>query len=141
MLLLPTLGPSPSPKPGFLNAVARFGLQAGPIPQKLHNYKRLASWEDFAYFFALDMRTMSAETLAQLITGVGLLLGLLVVAVLVVQRFRGGAAEKGSMAKELAANFQEMRARGDITDADYRRIQSVLGDSLHSELKDGKNKA
>ena len=87
------------------------------------------------------MRTMSADTLAQLITGLGLLLGLLIVAVLLVQRFRGSAAEKGSMAKELVSNFQEMRARGDITDADYRRIQSVLGDSLHSELKDGKNKA
>ena len=91
------------------------------------------------------MRTMSAETLGQLITGLGLLLGLLIVAVLVVQRFRGGAAEKGSVAKELASNFQEMRSRGDITEADYRRIQSVLGDSLHrelkdSELKDGKNK-
>ena len=84
---------------------------------------------------------MSAETLGQLITGMGLLLGLLIVAVLVVQRFRGGAAEKGSMAKELASNFQEMRSRGDITEADYRRIQSVLGDSLHSELKDGNKKA
>ena len=84
---------------------------------------------------------MSADTLAQLITGLGLLLGLLIVAVLLVQRFRGSAAEKGSMAKELVSNFQEMRSRGDITDADYRRIQSVLGDSLHSELKDGKNKA
>ena len=87
------------------------------------------------------MRTMSADTVAQLISGVGLLFGLLIVAVLVVQRFRGGAAEKGSTAKELAANFEEMRSRGDITEADYRRIQSVLGDSLHSELKDGKNKA
>jgi hypothetical protein len=87
------------------------------------------------------MRTISAETLAQLMTGLGLLLGLLVVAVLVVQRFRGSAAERGATAKELASNFQEMRSRGDITDADYRRIQSVLGDSLHGELKDGKNKA
>jgi uncharacterized membrane protein len=87
------------------------------------------------------MHTMSAETLAQLITGLGLLLGLLIVAVLVVQRFRGSAAEKGSVAKELTLNFQEMRSRGDITEADYRRIQSVLGDSLHRELKDDKNKA
>ncbi len=89
---------------------------------------------------------MSAETLAQLITGLGLLLGMLIVAVLVVQKFRGGAAETGSMAKELTANFKEMRSRSDITEADYRRIQSVLGDTLHrelvdSELKDGKNKA
>jgi hypothetical protein len=84
---------------------------------------------------------MSAETLGQLITGLGVLLGLLVVGVLLVQKFRGSAAEKGSAAKELASNFQEMRSRGDITEADYRRIQSVLGETLHSELKDGNKKA
>ena len=87
------------------------------------------------------MQKMSAETVGQLITGLGLLLGLLILAVLIVQKFRGSAAQKGSTAKELVSNFQEMRSRGDITEADYRRIQSVLGDSLHSELKDGKNKA
>ena len=86
------------------------------------------------------MHKMSAETVGQLITGLGLLLALLILAVLIVQRFRGSAAEKGSTAKELVSNFQEMRSRGDITEADYRRIQSVLGDSLHSELKDGKKK-
>lgn len=87
------------------------------------------------------MQKMSAETVGQLITGLGLLLGLLILAVLIVQKFRGSAAQKGSTAKELVSNFQEMRSRGDITEADYRRIQSVLGDSLHSELKDGKKKA
>ena len=87
------------------------------------------------------MHKMSAETVGQLMTGLGLLLGLLIVAVLIVQRFRGSAADKGSTAKELVSNFQEMRSRGDITEADYRRIQSVLGEKLHSELKDGKNKA
>ena len=84
---------------------------------------------------------MSAETVGQLLTGLGLLLGLLILAVLIVQKFRGGAAGKGSTAKELVSNFQEMRSRGDITEADYRRIQSVLGETLHSELKDGNKKA
>jgi uncharacterized membrane protein len=78
--------------------------------------------------------------MAQLALWLGLLLGLLIVAVLVVQRFRGGAANKGSMAKEAMANFQEMRERGDISDQDYRKIKSVLGAQLHSELKDGKDK-
>ena len=86
------------------------------------------------------MHKMSAETVGQLFTGLGLLLGLLIVAVLIVQRFRGGAAEKGTTAGELISNFQEMRSRGDITDADYRKIKSVLGAELHSELKDGKDK-
>ena len=92
------------------------------------------------------MGKMSAETIGQLMTGLAALLALLILAVVIVQKFRGGAAEKGSIAKELVSNFQEMRSRGDITDADYRRIQSVLGDSLRrepidSELNDGKNKA
>ena len=92
------------------------------------------------------MHHLSAETLSQVMLGMGMLIGLVIVGVLVVQRFRGGMADKGADAGELITNFQEMHSRGDITDADYRRIQSVLGDTLHreltdSELKDGKNKA
>ena len=86
------------------------------------------------------MHHLSADTLAQVMLGLGMLIGLVVVGVLVVQRFRGGAAEKGPTAKELITNFQEMRSRGDISDADYRRIRSVLGAELHGELKDGKDK-
>jgi len=86
------------------------------------------------------MHHASADTLAQVMLGLGLLIGLVVVGVLVVQRFRGGAAEKGPTAKELIANFQEMRSRGDISDADYRRIRSVLGAELHGGLRDGKDK-
>jgi hypothetical protein len=82
----------------------------------------------------------SAETLSQLILGMGMLIGLLIVAVLVVQKFRGGAVGKGRTASDLLTNFEEMRSRGDIDDADYRRIKSVLGAELHSELKDGKEK-
>ena len=64
----------------------------------------------------------------------------LIVATLIVQRFRGGAADKGTTANELMTKFQEMRKRGDISDADYRKIKSVLGNQLQSELKDGKDK-
>jgi uncharacterized membrane protein len=82
----------------------------------------------------------SADTLAQLMLWLGVLIGLIIAAALVVQRFRGGAADRGSKAKELATNFEEMRQRGDISDADYRKIKSVLGAQLRSELKDGKDK-
>ena len=64
----------------------------------------------------------------------------LIVSTLIVQRFRGGAADKGATANELMTKFQEMRKRGDISDADYRKIKSVLGNQLQSELKDGKDK-
>ena len=87
------------------------------------------------------MKQVSAETLVQVILWLCVLIGLVTAAVLVVQRFRGGATEKGHSANELMANFQEMKTRGDLSDADYRKIKAVLGAHLHSELKDGKDKA
>jgi len=86
------------------------------------------------------MHHPSAETLIQAILAVGILMGLVIVGVLVVQSFRGGAADKGHSANELLSNFEEMRSRGDINDADYRKIKSVLGAQLHRELKDDKDK-
>jgi uncharacterized membrane protein len=82
----------------------------------------------------------SADTLVQLMLGLAVLLGLVIAGVLVVQRFRDGAGQKGPAANELMANFQEMRQRGDISDADYRKIKAVLGSQLQSELKDDKPK-
>ena len=86
------------------------------------------------------MHHVSAETLVQAILGMAVLIGLVIVGVLIVQSFRGGAAGKGPSANDLLANFQEMRSRGDIDDADYRKIKSVLGAELHRELKDDKDK-
>ena len=86
------------------------------------------------------MRFPSAETLAQLAVGVGLLIALVLAGVIIVQRFRGSMADKALDANELLGNFQEMHSRGDITDADYRKIKSVLGARLHSDLKDDKEK-
>ena len=86
------------------------------------------------------MPQASAETLVQLMLGMAVLLGLVILGVLVVQRFRGGAADKGTSANDLLSNFQEMQSRGDISDADYRKIKSVLGAQLQSELKDDKDK-
>ena len=84
------------------------------------------------------MHQVSADTIAQVMLAMAMLLGLVIVGVLVVQRFRGSAVRSGSSTSELISNFQEMHSRGDITDADYRKIKSVLGDQLHGELKDGK---
>jgi uncharacterized membrane protein len=86
------------------------------------------------------MRFPSADTLAQLALGVGVLIALVIAGAVIVQRFRGSAAHMGADAAQLISNFQEMHSRGDITDADYRRIKSVLGEQLHGELKDDKDK-
>jgi uncharacterized membrane protein len=82
----------------------------------------------------------SADTLSQLLISMAFLLGLLMAAVLVVQRFRGSAADKGRSDAEVLSNFQEMRQRGDISDADYRKVKSVLGAQLQRDVKDGKDK-
>jgi uncharacterized membrane protein len=86
------------------------------------------------------MPQASAETLVQVMLWMTVLIGLVIIGVLVVQRFRGGAADKGTSANDLLSNFQEMQSRGDISDADYRKIKSVLGAKLQSELKDDKDK-
>jgi uncharacterized membrane protein len=86
------------------------------------------------------MHHVSSETLIQSILAVGVLLGLVILGVFVVQSFRGRVAESGPTTNDLLANFQEMRSRGDIDDADFRKIRSVLGAELHQELKDDKDK-
>ena len=86
------------------------------------------------------MGQASLESWIQLCVWGAILLGLVIVATLVVQRFRGGAAETGARPGELLTNFQEMRERGDISDADYRRIKSVLGDKIQDDAKGGKHK-
>jgi uncharacterized membrane protein len=86
------------------------------------------------------MKHASADTVAQVMIWMGVLLGLVVVGVVIVQRYRGRIAEKGATAGELLANFQEMRTRGEIDDGDYRKIRSVLGNQLHRDPKDGKDK-
>jgi uncharacterized membrane protein len=83
------------------------------------------------------MHHPSADTLAQVMLWMGVLIGLVVLGVLVVQRFRGSANGAAGEAKELATNFEEMHSRGDITDADYRKIKSVLGNQLQARMKDG----
>lgn len=87
------------------------------------------------------METVSRETLVQLFLWLGVLAGLLVLAVLVVQRFRGSAVSKGSTESELLTKFQEMRHEGDISETEYRTIKSVLGAGLQRNVKGDKDKA
>jgi uncharacterized membrane protein len=83
---------------------------------------------------------LSADTLVELLIWLGVLAGLIVVGFLVVQRFRGGAAGEGRGESDLLTKFKEMRHEGDISEAEYRTIKSVLGDQLQRNVKDGKNK-
>lgn len=73
---------------------------------------------------------LSPETLVQVVTWLGVLIGLIVVAALIVHRVRDRRNRSGLEPDQLLANFEEMRSRGDISDADYRKIKSVLGARL-----------
>jgi len=114
--------------------------EAGRFVRKLHNDRDGPISKTVRWLAARDMRFPSADTLAQLALGAGILIALVIAGAMIVQRFRGGAADTAHEANELITNFQEMHSRGDITVADYRKIKSVLGEHLHSELKDDKDK-
>lgn len=87
------------------------------------------------------MNSVSSETLIQILTWVAVLAGLIVVGMVLVQRFRGRSAGGGQPASELLTKFQEMHREGDISETEYRTIKSVLGDQLQRDVKRDKNKA
>jgi hypothetical protein len=83
---------------------------------------------------------MTTATLVQMLISLGVLTGLIVLAWIVVQRFRGGAVGEGHTESDLLTKFKEMRHEGDISETEYRTIKAVLGEQLQRDVKDGKNK-
>ena len=74
------------------------------------------------------------STQAQVVTGLTILLVLLVVAYYIVQRFRDQSDDDQPGANEMLTNFREMREQGDISEFEFRRLKTVLGDQLKEEL-------
>ena len=74
--------------------------------------------------------------LAKAVESVAVLLILMAVAFYVVQRFRDRIDEDRQTASDLLTNFREMHHEGDITEAEFRTIKTVLGHKLHEEFKD-----
>lgn len=68
----------------------------------------------------------------------GVLMLMIVVGALVVRKLRESATQNRQNAGDLLSNFQEMRQEGDISDAEFRNIKSVLGNQLGSDVKRGK---
>ena len=73
---------------------------------------------------------------AQAIIWLTVLLVLLVVACYVVQRYRDRTGDDRPTANELLTNFRDMHHEGDIDDAEFRRLKTVLGPQLQDEVKD-----
>jgi len=86
------------------------------------------------------MNAVSAETLSQILIWLAALVGMIVIAVVLVGRFRGQSAEDQPSDAALLTKFQEMQHEGDISDAEYRTIKSVLGGKLQREVNGNKSK-
>jgi hypothetical protein len=81
------------------------------------------------------MGQVSAETWVQLALWFAVLFGLIILATLIVQRLRGRSADAASPS-ELMTDFQEMRQRGDLSEADYKKVKSVLGTRIQPRSGD-----
>ncbi len=61
---------------------------------------------------------------------------LLALAVLVVRRWRGGAAEDQLGPSEMLTKFREVHLRGGLSDDEYRTIKTKLARRIDNELSD-----
>ena len=59
---------------------------------------------------------------------------LLALAVLVLRKWRGGAADDQPGAVELLTKFRELHARGGLSDDEYRTIKTKLAAELQTKL-------
>jgi hypothetical protein len=82
------------------------------------------------------MREFLLSTPAQAVIWISVLLLLTAVGAFIVGIFRGGATDDRLTAQDLLTNFRELHHQGDINDAEFRTIKTVLGAKLQQELKD-----
>jgi hypothetical protein len=76
----------------------------------------------------------------ELAVSLGILLLLTAVGASLVRRFRGRAEEDRKPMSDLLTKFREMESRGELSDAEYRTIKTVLAVPVREELNgdDGK---
>ena len=71
---------------------------------------------------------------AQVILSLAVLAVFVVIGVYVVLRFRGFSDEDEQSANQTYTNFREMYEQGDISDAEFRKLKTVLGRQIEEEL-------
>ena len=86
------------------------------------------------------MKQLSPETFAQLAIWLAVLFGLIAVAVILLAKLRGNAQQSEDSTGQLLSNLQDLHQEGDISDAEYRTIKSVLGAKLQQRVKDDPKK-
>jgi uncharacterized membrane protein len=75
---------------------------------------------------------------ARFVIDTAILLVLVAVGYYFVRRFRDRISEHRQTASDWLTNFREMHHEGDITDAEFRTIKTVLGEQIQTELNDTK---
>jgi len=66
---------------------------------------------------------------------------LLALAIVIVRRFRGGAAQDEVDPHELLAKFRDLHARGALSDDEYRTIKTKLATQIEAELSGSEKKS
>lgn len=74
------------------------------------------------------------EHYIELAASLGILLLLVVAGACLVRRFRGRAEEDRKPMADLLTKFREMQSRGDLSDAEYRTIKTVLAVPFRDKL-------
>ena len=81
-----------------------------------------------------------ATTAGQLTVSLLVLALLVAVALMVVRKLRDQTVGNRQSASDLLTNFQELNQQGEFSEAEFRKIKSVLGTQLQRDVKSGKNK-
>ena len=73
---------------------------------------------------------------AQAVLSLAVLLVMLAVGSYIVKSFRDRIGEDRQGTSDWLTNFREMHQEGDITEAEFRTIKTVLGSKLQEELRE-----
>jgi len=82
------------------------------------------------------MTAVSLSLATQVVLLIAATAALVAVGVYVVGKVRAGLREDDVPTSHLLTNFRELRARGELSDEEYRTIKAMLSARLQEEIKD-----
>ena len=85
------------------------------------------------------MKDFLLSPLPQVVIWMAVLSIMVIAAIYVLGRFRDRTDNDRQSANEMLTNFREMHHQGDIEDAEFRTIKTVLGAKIQEELRDTDN--
>jgi hypothetical protein len=84
------------------------------------------------------MPDLFRHPLSQAALWFAVIFALLALSILILRRWRGGAADDQPDASELLTKFRELHRRGGLSDDEYRTIKTKLATQIDSELNNNK---